>query len=323
MIEAGALLKELDATWRSLGKAEAGVLRACAMTIVTLARDGEDPRELGSIIADLMHDYPCRAVVVRLGDDAGAELASRAAVQCWMPHGKRQQICSEQIDLQAPLERAHHLAPVLRALLVADLPVVFWCRDVVQAAAPALQGLFALAGRIIVDSVPVWDAREAFGAVRILQGHGRPVTDLAWTRVTRWRALLENVFQTPACRRHLREAERAAITWSGQGTPAVACYLGAWLKSHLPGLELELSCETPEFPPAGTGRIRRLRIEGEGLQVEIHRPAGTIVNVRAGGVETTQLFPLFTEADVLREELALPGADARFDAAFAEAVRLA
>lgn len=322
MIEAGALLKELENTWRSLGKADAGVLRACAMTVVTLARPEDDPQELGATIADLMHDFPCRAIVLRLAHGS-PELAARASVQCWMPHGQRQQICSEQIDLQAPVDAAGQLAPVLRALLVADLPVMLWCRDLLLAARLDLQPVYRLAGRIIVDSVAVPDAHEAFAALQTLRSQGRPVADLAWTRVTRWRALLESVFQTPACRAQLQRADRAAIAWSGQGTPVVACYLAAWLRTHLPNIRLDLACESPEFPPPGTGRIRRLTIGGEGFQVEIHRPSGTLVNVRAEGVETTLVFPLFSESDVLREELSLPGHDPRYEAALPEAMRLA
>lgn len=322
IIDAGALLHELDETWRSIGKPEGGVLRACSMTIVTLARPGDDPQELGGIIADLMHDYPCRAIVLRLGGEAG-EPSGRATVQCWMPHGSRQQICSEEIDLHSPFRRAGQIAAVLRGLLVPDLPVVFWCRDLALAAHPDLQSLYPLAGRIIVDSVPIREARDAFAAITELRRHGKPVSDLAWTRVTRWRALLENVFQTPLCRRKLRDASRAFISWSGTGTPAVACYLGAWLKSHLPGLQLELACEAPEFPPPGTGRIRRLRLESGEFSVELHRPSGTQVNVHGLGVESSLVFPLFSESDVLREELALPGIDPRFEAAWPEVMRLA
>jgi hypothetical protein len=322
LIEPALLLRDLDATWRSLGKSDAGVLRACAMTIVTIARPADDPQELGEIIAGLMHDYPCRAIVLRL-HPGPADFSARATVQCWMPHGRRSQICSEQLDLEAPSGRAPLLAPVLRALLVPDLPVVFWCRDLLLAAQPALQPLYSLAGRLIVDSVPVPDARAAFDALLALRAHRKPVSDLAWTRVTRWRALLENVFQTPACRARLLQLQHAAIAWSGQGTPAVACYLAAWLKSHFPEIQLDLSCNSPEFPPPGTGRIRRLTLSGDGFAVEIHRPAGTLVNVRGAGLDTTMLFPLFSEADVLREELALPGHDPLYEAALPEALRLA
>jgi hypothetical protein len=66
-----------------------------------------------------------------------------------------------------------------------------------------------------------------------------------------------------------------------------------------------------------------LILAGEGFQVEIHRPSGTLVNVRAEGVETTLVFPLFSESDVLREELSLPGHDPRYEAALPEAMRLA
>lgn len=324
LIRASGLLKELTDTWRVLGEQESGaVLRACAMTIVTIARDNDDPQQLGSVIADVMHDYPCRAIILRFSPDPNAGLEARATVQCWMPHGRRQQICSELMDIQSPCSGAHQVLPVLRALLVPDLPVFYWCRDLPMAARPELQPLYRLAGRLIVDSVPMEEASTAYDAIRTLQRHEKPLCDLAWTRVTRWRQLLDNVFHTPSCRKRLLESSRALITWSGRGTPAVACYLGAWLKSHLPKLELELRCEAEEQPPEGSGRIRRLRLEGESFEMDIHRPGGTVVNVRSGDLQTSLMFPLLSEADALREELGILSRDARFETALQEAARLA
>jgi hypothetical protein len=68
-IRAEKLLRELDEVWVSLGKDQqeaGGVLRACAMTLITLIDDqqGTDP---GETLAELMHDHPARAIVIRAG----------------------------------------------------------------------------------------------------------------------------------------------------------------------------------------------------------------------------------------------------------------
>jgi hypothetical protein len=323
-ISAGALLQTLESTWRELARQdEHETLRACATTILILTRPEDDPRHLGSVLAEVMHEYPSRAVLLHFPEESGTPMEARATVQCWLPFGRRQQICSEQIEIQAPRDRAHHIPPVLRGLLVPDLPVFLWCRDLSLMAVPPLAPLFGLAGRIIVDSVPYPDAREPFQTLAALRQQGYAFSDLGWTRVTRWRALLDRVFQTSACRAGLRAARHAAIGWSGAGTPAVACYLGAWLRSHLPDLELTMEIEDPQFPPPGTGRIRRLAISGDRFQVEIRRPTGTMVEVTGGGLRQQLMFPLFQEADLLREELAILGRDQRFESSLPDAMRLA
>lgn len=323
-VDAGALLKELDGTWRELGKAEGhGVLRACAMTLLTIARPGDDPQTLGSVLAEIMHEHPCRAIVVRVDTGGEHTIAARASVQCWMPFGRRQQICSEQIEIESPRDQIRQLPAVLLGLLVPDLPIYVWCRDLSLATQPDLAKIFSLAGRIIIDTAGPADARQPFSVLTELRKLKVPVSDLAWTRVTRWRALLDSVFTTPNCHEQLRSVENVEISWAGQGRPAVACYLAAWLKSRLPRIRTSLVCGDPLMPDAGAGRIRRVMLAGPGFSIELSRPGGTVVEISGKQLQGHLLFPHFSRADVLREELGLLGVDAQFEASVDEAVRLA
>ena len=90
-----AALKELAALWADLaqpnqGEATAsGVLRACAMTLIVAAEDETDAQAASEVLAELMHEHPSRAIVLKPRDEGGLE--ARVFAQCWMPFGRRQQ----------------------------------------------------------------------------------------------------------------------------------------------------------------------------------------------------------------------------------------
>ena len=102
-IQPDRILHELSELWVSLGKQHgdesAGVLRACAMTLVVVAEAREDAAEVGETLALLMREHPSRAMVVRVRDEDAPELEARVFAQCWMPFGQRRQICCEQIEI--------------------------------------------------------------------------------------------------------------------------------------------------------------------------------------------------------------------------------
>src|SRR5436190_23704683 len=104
------ILKELAKLWVDLAKEEtdknsAGVLRACAMTLIVAVEEREDAQAVGETIAELMHEHPSRAIVLDVRkdgvgtdgvpQDGGGQLDARVFAQCWMPFGRRQQICCE------------------------------------------------------------------------------------------------------------------------------------------------------------------------------------------------------------------------------------
>lgn len=188
-MDAGALLKELDALWGSYGKdQQSGVLRACAMTLIVVAGADEDPQALGATLAEIMHAHPNRSIVVRVGGTA--PLAAHTSVQCWMPSGGRRQICCEQVEIDTPVASLDAVPPILLGLMVADLPVALWLKDLRLAGVAALAPLLGLAGKVIVDTAQCASVGEALGVLRGLGGGSWQVADLAWARITRWREMI-------------------------------------------------------------------------------------------------------------------------------------
>ena len=96
------------------------------------------------------------------------------------------------LRLRGPL--SHHAESVVLPLLVPDAPVVVWWPAACPAT-PALDPIGALAQRRITDSAehgrPLKLLRE------LADGYTHGDTDLAWTRITPWRALLASALDEP------------------------------------------------------------------------------------------------------------------------------
>jgi glucose-6-phosphate dehydrogenase assembly protein OpcA len=311
-LDAERVLHELSDLWRGLGKdASGGVLRACAMTVLVLAEEEDDPQSLGATVAALMREHPSRAILLRR--TGAGEPEARATVQCWLPFGGRTQICSEQIEILAPRGRVGEVLPVVFGTLVADLPVVIWATRLATAMASEIKPLLALAEKFVVDTSGVLEAGEALAALERLRGARRTVADLAWTRITRWREVVRSLFNTPSCRGRSAEIETTEVEWNGAGVPSVACYLAAWLSRCCPGTRTAFRRASAETE-APEGRLRSLRLRGPDFDLRLERPAGPGVDIAAGELATRAIFLPHDPADLLREELSILGRDVEFEA---------
>ncbi|MFL6279040.1 MAG: OpcA/G6PD domain-containing protein [Vicinamibacterales bacterium] len=89
--------------------------------------------------------------------------------------------------------RAEYLNNAVAALRLSSLPTLVWWRG---GNAPNLEGLARLADRLVLDAE---NPEEVWGRVEELAQH-TSVTDLRWTRLTRWRALMAHFFDIPEVR---------------------------------------------------------------------------------------------------------------------------
>ena len=126
-----AILKELAALWTQEGKqGDAGVLRACSMTLLVMAEAERRCRRArrNDGRADAASIRRAR-ILIRLRGDGERALSERVYQQCWKPFGQRQQICCEQIEITASDAALADLPSVILPLAVPDLPVILWCRS--------------------------------------------------------------------------------------------------------------------------------------------------------------------------------------------------
>jgi hypothetical protein len=323
------ILQEMADLWVSLGKegeGDAGVLRACSMTLVVVAEELDDAQAIGETLAALMPEHPSRAIVIRFRAEDQRGLAARVFAQCWMPFGHRQQICCEQIEITASDASLPDLAAVVLPLTVPDLPVILWCRSPRLFQLPAFSGLAAIAQKVVLDSAAFDDPGEALGVMSGAAAEGRLLADLSWTRLTRWRELIAQIFENRAQLANLPLISHILIAHRASATPATAYYLAAWL---LEGLAQVGAHPRVEFRADGGEPAWRLSLVELSAQdrpdaiASIALTEGSAAEVKTGGLVNKALLPALNDYALMREELSIPGRDPAFERALAAAAKLA
>ena len=329
------ILRELAEMWTELSRDASGsgdgALRACSLTLVTLADESEDFSAIGETIAALMPEHPARTIVVRLEGEDGHKLSERVYSQCWRPFGQKRQVCCEQVEISATDAALADLPSIILPLAVADLPLVLWCRSARLATLPQFASIAAMAKRAIVDGESFVHLALAGGAseadaprialnrISALATKDTYVADLAWTRLTRWRALLSQVFENRRNLAELPKISRVTVRTSHIATLG-GLYFGAWVMDVLsdigiqPEFHLERSAEGLE------GTIQGIELAAPDWSVQLARRNERLI-VTVDGLEQCNPMPHPTDFSLMEEELRITGRDAAYERTLASARR--
>jgi glucose-6-phosphate dehydrogenase assembly protein OpcA len=221
--------------------------------VMTLIIVVDEDRAEGAMRAaqDASHEHPARVLGVILGDARGAsEINAQVGIGAgW---------AGETGLIRLKGEVVKHAESVVLPLLLPDSPVVTWwpCEPPHE---PATDPLGSLAQRRITDA-----AAAARGKTKAIEqqaaAYTKGNTDLAWTRITPWRALL-----AAALDQHQLKVTRASV--AAERISPSADLLAAWLADRLkvdvkhttsrgPGIT-EVVLDTREGP------IRISRVDGK------------------------------------------------------------
>jgi len=186
------------------------------------------------------HEHPSRVLVVTTEDAAAAESRLDAQVRVGGDAGAGEVVV---LRLSGPL--AGHAESVVIPFLLPDIPVVAWW-PCAAPPVPAQDPLGKLAIRRITDAT---NGEDPLSAIKSrLPGYTAGDTDLAWARITYWRALLASaVDQKP------HEPIESALVSGLKSEPALDVLAG-WLAHCIDGpvrrvvgelkVELERKSET-------------------------------------------------------------------------------
>lgn len=179
--------------------------------------DEEQATQAMETAREASQEHPARVLGVILGNGRGA---GRVNAQVGIGDGW----AGETALIRLTGEAAKHPESVVLPLLLPDSPVVVWW-PVDAPADPASDPLGALAQRRITDSAAATKAR-AQALHTQCTAYTRGNTDLAWTRLTPWRALLAAALdQSPA--------KVTAARVSAERINPSADLLVAWLADRL------------------------------------------------------------------------------------------
>ncbi len=320
------ILRELAEMWNTLqGPADsehgAGVLRACSMTFIALVEESEDVAQFGETIAALMPEHPARTIVIRLRGAGERMLSERVYAQCWMPFGQNRQVCCEQVEIIASDSSLADLPSVVLPLAVADLPVILWCRSPRVMIMPEFRPIAAMARKVIFDSASFPDPTQALERVAEAIGTGTVIGDLAWTRLTRWREMVSQVFENRQNLARLSSLTDVTVRAAGE-PPTSAWYLGAWVMDALADAGVRCAFHMTQADGAKEPGLQAVTLSGSDFECEISRYDGRLV-VTVIGLATCTNLPKATDYILLREELRITAHDPIFEKTAASALRLA
>jgi glucose-6-phosphate dehydrogenase assembly protein OpcA len=212
------ITKKLDELRHKIGAVTLGRV----LTLV-IAADGDTQLEESIEAAyAASRENPSRVIAVMAGDGAdAAEARLDAQLRVGGDGGAVEVVV---MWLSGPL--AGHPASVVVPYLLPDIPVVAWWPGRAPAV-PAQDPLGELAIRRITDATNVVDPLSAIKSR--LCGYTPGDTDLAWSRITYWRALLASAIDQPP-----HEPITSALV-SGLATEPALDVLAGWLASRIDG----------------------------------------------------------------------------------------
>lgn len=272
---AGAVSLAISAERFAQGSSTVG--RVLTLVIVADEADESDAIRAAVLAA---REHPCRILAAIPRPGRGAHRLD-ASITVGGTDG-----LGEVVELRLRGALAHHAESVVLPLLVPDAPVVVWWPgkgpDV-----PAQDPVGRLARRRITDAAAA--ARPIATLATRRAGYRQGDTDLAWTRLTPWRAQLAAVLDQPYDR---LTGATVHIQRSNPSGPLLA----AWLHH---ALHVPVSLTASRGP--GLTAVRLHTTSGD---LAIHRPDGQVATVsRPGFPDREAALPRRTAADLVAEEL--------------------
>lgn len=175
-------------------------------------------------IARLGSHSPARSIVMR--DHREDRLDAEIVIDCESrPEAGRVGICHDRIVLDADLARLAHADSLIAPLLVADLPTVLWLPD--PGFGDPDPRLTERALQVVLDSGEVEDGLEIAAGI----AERKPVCDLAWIRLERWRAAVASTWDPPERRPLLAQLDAVEISY-GSDAAADAALAAGWIMAR-------------------------------------------------------------------------------------------
>lgn len=249
------------------------------MTMVIVV-DEEHAKDAMAEARHASHEHPARVLAVLRGDGRGR---GQVDAEVFIGDGWT----GETAVIRLTGEVTKHAESVVIPLLLPDSPVVVWW-PADHPDDPADDPIGRLATRRITDAAAVTVGKSK-AVQRLCHTYAPGTTDLAWTRLTPWRALL-----AAALDQHQLKVTGASV--SSERISPSADLLAAWLADRL---KVQVSRTNTEGP--GITDVTLDTAEGP---IEISRRDGKLATFRSPGrPDRPMALKRRTVAELLTEEL--------------------
>jgi glucose-6-phosphate dehydrogenase assembly protein OpcA len=197
------------------GGRAAGVVRACVLNLVVYVAGKEECPEVNDLLEDVVERHPCRAVLL-VANRAASEgrLEAFVSTRCQLSTPGAKRICGEQITIEADGPLVDTASTAVTPLLVPDVPVFLWWKDIPHYEDKLFDRLAEMADRVVIDSAS-FDRphKDMLRLAEILKEGKLRVSDLNWGRLTSWRSLVASFWDVADYRQSLSRIERVSIEY--------------------------------------------------------------------------------------------------------------
>ena len=219
-VDAARVERELMAMWAEMsapegGEQSAGVVRACVLNLVVFAAGSEERAEADELLETVVEGHPCRAIVIAAERESSeARLDAYASTRCQISARGSKRICGEQITIEVAGSAVETASTAVAPLLVPDVPVFLWWKDIPHGADKLFDKLSEMADRVVIDSASFDQPHEDLLRLAQLISEGRlRLSDLNWGRLTSWRSLVASFWDVADYRDSLARVERVKIEY--------------------------------------------------------------------------------------------------------------
>jgi glucose-6-phosphate dehydrogenase assembly protein OpcA len=254
------------------------------LTLVIVTDDGSTIEQAIEAGNSASREHPCRVIVLARGQRRAAPRLD-AQIRVGGDAGASEVVVLRGYGQLAADEAG---AGMVMPLLLPDAPVVAWWPNEAPAV-PSSDAIGRLAQRRITDSLSSKNPIKSFEQRRA--NHADGDTDLVWTRLTHWRAVLAAALDFPP------HDPITAATVGGEAISPSTDLMAGWLAARLGAKVRRVKAES------GAGMVS-VRLERRSGPVELIRPDGrTAVLSQPGQPDRMIALARRTVPDCLSEEL--------------------
>lgn len=244
-IDVGRLEKELAASWQSEAGAEdaSGVTRVCVLNLIVYASHEEDRAKIDEVLDEVTAHTPSRALVLIANrESTEAKLEARVSTLCQEEsRGGAKRVCGEQVTIEASGSQVETAASAIEPLVMPDVPVFLWWKDIPHEEDKLFNRLVELSDRVVIDSLVFDHPHEDLKRLARIISERRQyllISDVNWGRLTSWRNLIAGFWDVADYRSHLDALDHVLIEFdppdaAPEEFAAQALLVAGWLASRL------------------------------------------------------------------------------------------
>lgn len=286
LIDPAAIERTLSEIWRQEGRgSETGVTRAALWNVIVYARNEAERLVATEVLAKVSAVMPQRTIAISAESEGADRLDAWIGANChWM--GDDKQMCSEEVTITASGDRDEHVASLVRALLLPDMPVaLWWIGDPPGKRDRPL--LVREADRLLIDTRSFSGPKHLTTAMDLLAEMRIGGDDLQWARIEEWRQATAAIFDCPAVSARSSGIRSVVIRYAataggGWGEAAGGWLLAGWLRSAL-AAAADISFRLEPIPAEAGGHLLSVDLDfGAGARTLIERADGAVTATPRG-----------------------------------------